>query len=472
MKELLQLEEERPGEVLDGAFLRDYTEGFEAFRSALEKERFPELEALSGIPRSGMRALAELYARSKATIACWAMGLTQHRFGVENVQEVMNLLLLRGNLGKPGAGPCPVRGHSNVQGDRTMGICERPQPAFLDALEREFGIRPPREAGLDTVRAIRALHEGRARVFMGLGGNFAAATPDTPFTEEALGRCSLAVHVATKLNRTHLVAGREAILLPCLARSERDRQASGLQRVTVEDSMAWVHASQGRLPPVAPGLRSEPAIVAGIARSTLRDRTKVPWEELVRDYDRIRDRIARVVPGFRDFNQRLQGGAGFELPRPPAQRRFETPSGRARFQVVPLPRLELPAERLLLMTVRSHDQYNTTIYGDDDRYRGIAGDRRVVLLHPEDLKARGLADGDRVDVTSHFEVAGGTEEAPREETRRLRGFRVRTYDVPAGCAVAYFPETNPLVPLGQFAERSGTPAYKSVVISLAPAEPA
>jgi molybdopterin-dependent oxidoreductase alpha subunit len=460
MKELLALEAERGG-VLDRAFLETYTEGFSELARALEAHAFPELEAAAGVPRREMRELAELYAASERTIACWAMGLTQHRHGVGNVQEVMNLLLLRGNIGRPGAGPCPVRGHSNVQGDRTMGIWARPGAAFLDSLEREFGFVPPRDPGYSTIEAIAAMGEGRAHVFVGLGGNFAVAAPDTGRVEEALARQRLSVHVATKLNRTHLL-GRESLLLPCLGRSERDLQRGSPQFVTVEESMAQVQRSQGRLAPISPALRSEPAIVAGLARATLGERSRVPWEELAADYDRIRERIARVVPGCEDMNRRVRQPGGFTLPRPPAERRFETPGGRARFRCVELPRIEVPPGRLLLMTIRSHDQYNTTVYTDDDRYRGIHGDRRVVLVHPDDLSALGLAQGVRVDVTSHFTNGGG------EEQRVLRGYRTVAYDVPRGCAAAYFPEANALVPLAHHAEGSLTPAYKSVVVSLAP----
>jgi molybdopterin-dependent oxidoreductase alpha subunit len=455
MKELLALEAERPGRVLDHAFLEAHTTGFAAFREALEALPFEPLVAESGIARAEMRALAELYAGAERTIACWAMGLTQHRFGVANVQEVMNLLLLRGNVGKPGAGPCPVRGHSNVQGDRTMGIWERPGKAFLDRLAREFAFEPPREPGWNTVQSLAAMERGEVEVFLALGGNFAAAAPDTARAEAALGRCALTVHVATKLNRTQLL-GEEALLLPCLGRSERDLQAAGEQLVSVEDSMSSVHASRGWLEPASPALRSEPAIVAGLARATLGSADAVPWEELAGDYDRIRDRIERVVPGFEDFNRRLREGAGFVLPSGARTRAFDTPSGRAAFRAIPLPRRELASGELVMMTIRSHDQFNTTVYGDDDRYRGIRGDRRVVLMHAEDLAARGLADGDAVDLASRF---GG-------ETRALRGFRAVAYDIPRGCAACYFPEANALVPLGAFAEGSFTPAYKSVAITV------
>jgi molybdopterin-dependent oxidoreductase alpha subunit len=457
-KEVLALERAAPGRVLDWDFLRDKTEGFEAWAAALDATSWDEIEAGSGVEGAALRDAAGRYARARRVIACWAMGLTQHAHGVANVQEIVNLLLLRGNVGRRGAGPCPVRGHSNVQGDRTMGIWERPRPAFLDALEREFGFAPPREPGLDTVGALEAMLAGRVRVFFALGGNFAVATPDRERTERALRRCALTVQVSTTLNRSHLVCGERALILPCLARSERDVQASGPQLVTVENSMSVVHASQGSLPPASEHLRSEPAIVAGVARAALGGRSQVPWAALVADYDRIRDRIARVVPGFEDMSRRVRRPGGFLLPSGARQRQFETASGRARFTVHGIPHVEREPGQLLLTTVRSHDQFNTTVYSDDDRYRGIYGGRDVLLLHPDELRERGLRERQRVDVTSHF----------RGETRTLRGLRVVAYDIPRGCAAAYFPEANALVPLDHVAAGSRTPAYKSVVISLAP----
>jgi molybdopterin-dependent oxidoreductase alpha subunit len=459
MKEVLEAEARAPGRVLDWPFLREHTEGFEALRGDLEAQRWDELEARSGIPRRAMREAAEIYVGADAVVACWAMGITQHRHGVANVQEILNLLLLRGNIGRPGAGPCPVRGHSNVQGDRTVGITERPGAAFLARLGAEFDFAPPAAPGLDTVAALQALAAGRVRVFLALGGNFAVATPDTARTVAALGRCELAVQIATTLNRTPLVAGREAIVLPCLARSERDLQAGGEQFVTVEDSMSVVHASRGQLEPASPWLRSEPAIVAGLAAATLGERSRVPWLALVEDYDRIRERIERVIPGFEDYARRARLPGGFVLPSGARVRRFETASGRARFCVHPLPPETLAPGRFRLTTIRSHDQFNTTVYGFDDRLRGLRGDRRVVLLHPEDAAAAGLREGARVDLTSHFEG----------RTRTLRGFRVVAYDLPRRCAAAYFPEANGLVPLESHAERSHTPTYKSIEISITPA---
>ena len=455
-KAVLELEAQRPGRVLDWDFLHGHTEGFAAWREALFGVSFEELCRESGISRSEMEAAASLYAEASNVIVCWAMGLTQHRAGVANVQELVNLALLRGNVGRPGAGLCPVRGHSNVQGDRTMGIWERPTKDFLDRLALEFGFEPPRRHGLDTVAAIRALHEGSARVLIALGGNFAVATPDASFTATALRRCELTAHVSTTLNRSHLVTGEEALILPCLGRTERDVQASGEQFVTVENSMSVVHRSEGHREPASPELRSEPAIVAGISRAVLGARSRVAWQELVADYDRIRERIARVVPGFEGMNERVRRPGGFTLPSGARTRRFETPSGRAHFTVHPLPQILLLPGQLLLTTLRSHDQFNTTIYSDDDRYRGIHGSRQVVLLHRDDMKAQGLAEGDRVRITSHFE----------EETRCVEDFRVVAFDVPRGCAGAYYPEVNALVPIRSFAERSFTPAYKSVPISL------
>ena len=458
MKELLALEERATGRVLDHAFLHSHTLGFEELRRSLDAIPFEACVAQSGISRGEMRELAELYASSERVIACWAMGLTQHRFGVENVEEVVNLLLLRGNLGKPGAGVCPVRGHSNVQGDRSMGIWERPPADLLDALAGEFGFDPPRRHGLSTVEAIEALHAGRAKAFLAMGGNFAVATPDTAYTESALRRCRLSVQISTKLNRSHLVTGEEAFVLPCLGRTERDLRpgAAAPQFVTVEDSMSVVHRSQGRLPPASEHLRSEPAIVAGLARALLGARSRVPWEELAADYDRIRDRIARVVPGFEDMNRRVRGRGGFVLPSGARRRAFETPSGRAHFKSLELPRLELRPGEYLMMTVRSHDQYNTTVYGLDDRYRGIEGGRRVVLAHADDLAREGVAPGALVDLSSEFEG----------ETRTLRGFRAVAYDVPRGCLVTYFPEANALVPVRSHAAKSHTPAFKSVAVRL------
>jgi molybdopterin-dependent oxidoreductase alpha subunit len=386
------------------------------------------------------------------------MGLTQHKHAVPTIKEVVNFLLLRGNIGRPGAGVCPVRGHSNVQGDRTMGIFERPAAAFLDALRAEFGFDPPRHHGLDVVRSIRALRDGAAKVFFAMGGNFVAASPDTEVTEDAMRRARLTVHVSTKLNRSHVVTGARALILPTLGRTERDQQASGPQLVTVEDSMGMVHASRGRLAPASEGLLSECAIVARLARRVLGERSTVPWQEFEQDYSRIRDRISRVVPGFEDFDARVRRPGGFTLPHAPRdERRFPTHTGKANFTAEPLAYPKVPEGRLLLQTMRSHDQYNTTIYGLDDRYRGITGGRRVILVHPDDATALGFADGSYADVISEWR--DGAE-------RRADGFRVVHYPTARGCAAAYFPETNVLVPLDSTADTSNTPTSKSLIVRL------
>jgi molybdopterin-dependent oxidoreductase alpha subunit len=386
------------------------------------------------------------------------MGLTQHRNSVATFREVVNTLLLGGHIGRPGAGVCPVRGHSNVQGDRTMGIYEKPDAAFLDRLGAEFGFSPPREHGHDVVDAIRAMRDGRAKVFVGMGGNFASATPDTVLTEAALRSTRLTVQISTKLNRSHLVAGRQALILPTLGRTERDERGGIEQMVTVEDSMSCVHGSRGRLAPASDELRSEVAIVCELAQRTLGADSPIPWAAFADDYDLIRDRIEAVVDGFEDFNARALRPEGFVLPHGPRDAlRFSTPTGRARFSVNELVVLRVPEGRLLLQTMRSHDQYNTTIYGLDDRYRGVKGGRRVVLLHADDIAALGFAPGDVVDLISEWED-GSERIAPR--------FRVVDYPTARGCAAAYYPETNALVPLDSVAEGSNTPTSKSVVVRL------
>jgi molybdopterin-dependent oxidoreductase alpha subunit len=461
MKELIDEDARRHGHAIDYDFITRHTEGFPAFLEALAAEPWDRLIEESGIPREAMRELAARLAGTHKIIACWAMGLTQHEHAIANIQEVVNLLLMRGALGQPGAGLCPVRGHSNVQGDRTMGIDRRPGPALLDALERRFGFAPPRAPGLDVVGAIEAMsagQAGRVRILFALGGNFLSAAPDTDATARALRGCALTAHVATKLNRAHLTTGREALLLPCLGRSERDVQAAGPQFVTVEDSMGAVHRSQGVLRPAGLALRSEPAIVAGLAQAVLGARTGVRWSWLVEDYDRIRDDIAAVIPGFEDFNARVRAPSGFVLPNPARELRFPTASGRAQFTIHPVPARGLLPGQLVLTTIRSHDQYNTTIYGLDDRYRGIRGGRRVVFMNEDDIRTRALEPGAAVDLVSRH---GG-------ETRTAARFVVVPYPIPRGSAAAYFPEANPLVPLSRFAPGSRTPASKSIVIEVVP----
>ncbi|OIV35407.1 hypothetical protein BIV57_21690 [Mangrovactinospora gilvigrisea] len=447
---------------LDRAFIEEHTHGFEEFADAARKTAPEELAAAHGLPEAQLDAAYREVVRAENVIVCWAMGLTQHRDSVPTIREVVNFLLLRGNIGRPGAGVCPVRGHSNVQGDRTMGIYEKPKDAFLDALGAEFGFEPPRRPGHDTVESIRAMRDGRVRVFFAMGGNFVSATPDTAVTEEAMRRCRLTVHVSTKLNRSHVVTGQRALILPTLGRTDRDRQASGRQFVTVEDSMGMVHSSRGNLPPAGDLLLSEIAIIARLAVAALGAEDAVPWAEMAADYDRIRDRIARVVPGFEDFNARVKRPDGFALPHAPRDSRsFPTASGKANFTPNELVVKRVPEGRLLLQTLRSHDQYNTTIYGLDDRYRGIRQGRRVVLVHPEDAAALGVADGEHVDVVSEWPLPDGTV-----QERRAENFRVVGYPTARGCAAAYFPETNVLVPLDSTAETSNTPTSKSIVVRL------
>ncbi|MFH8611165.1 FdhF/YdeP family oxidoreductase [Streptomyces sp. NPDC018029] len=444
--------------AVDEEFVREHTHGYEEFVRAARDADWDDTLKATGLERDRIEEALAMVLASKRTVVCWAMGLTQHKHAVPTIREVVNFLLLRGNIGRPGAGVCPVRGHSNVQGDRTMGIFERPAPAFLDALEKEFGFAPPRHHGLDVVRAIKALRDGEAKVFFAMGGNFVAASPDTDVTEAAMRRARLTVHVSTKLNRSHAVTGARALILPTLGRTERDLQDSGEQVVTVEDSMGMVHASRGRLEPASEHLLSEPAIVCRLARRVLGSASRTPWEEFEKDYSAVRDRIARVVPGFEDFNAKIARPGGFTLPHAPRdERRFPTATGKANFTAAPVEHPAVPEGRLLLQTLRSHDQYNTTIYGLDDRYRGIKNGRRVVLVHPDDAAELGLADGTYADLVSEWQ--DGVE-------RRAPGFRVVHYPTARGCAAAYYPETNVLVPLDATADTSNTPASKSVVVRL------
>jgi len=453
---LLEREDAAPGTVFDRDFIEHYTSELAAAETHWRGLDWAELERLSGISRAELERFADDAMAADSVIVCWAMGLTQHRNAVATIREIVNFLLLRGNLGKPGAGACPVRGHSNVQGDRTMGIWEKMPDTFLDKLEAEFGFAPPRQPGWDTVDALRAMREGKVEVFFALGGNFAAATPDTELTERLLSQLQLTVHVATKLNRSHLCPGREALILPCLGRTERDVQAAGEQFVTVEDSMSMVHSSTGRLKPGSAKLKSEVAIVTGLAQALFGE--DLGWSAMAEDYRVIRKHIEHVVPGFQAFEERIKHPGGFLLPNGARDRAFTTPDGKAHFSVNPPTAVEVPPGRLLLQTVRSHDQFNTTIYGLDDRYRGIKGGRRVVFVSTDDLRDLGLRDGDHVDLVSEYS----------DGERRAKDFRVVEYSTPKGCAAAYFPEANVLVPLDSAAETSNTPTSKSVVIRLEP----
>ncbi|MFG3342912.1 FdhF/YdeP family oxidoreductase [Glycomyces sp. NPDC048151] len=458
---LLRTAQTRP-DALDRDFIATHTHGFDAF-AAHHGADDPDGDAAAladAVERTGLaaeeieRLLAMVLAADKIVV-CWAMGLTQHRHAVPTIREVVAFLLLRGNIGRPGAGVCPVRGHSNVQGDRTMGIWERMPDRFLDALGTEFDFAPPRDHGLDTVGTIRAMREGRVKVFFAMGGNFVAATPDTAATEDAMRGCRLTVHVSTKLNRSHVVTGARALILPALGRTDVDAPGGREQFVTAEDSMGIVHASRGSVPALSAEMRSEVAIVAGLARAVFGPDDPVPWESFAADYDLVRERIERVVPGFEDYNARARVPGGFALPHAPRDGRvFPTATGKANFTVNPVTSPEAGPGRLLLQTLRSHDQFNTTIYGLDDRYRGIHDGRRVVLVHPEDAAELGLADGAYCDLVSEW--SDGDRRAPH--------FRIVHYPTARGCAAAYFPETNVLVPLDSVAESSNTPTSKSIVV--------
>jgi molybdopterin-dependent oxidoreductase alpha subunit len=446
-------------DAVDHDFISRHGHGFEAWAEHVSAVDWDMVVDITGLSRELITEAARMVADSEATVYCWAMGLTQHHNSVATIREVVNVALARGDICKPGAGLCPVRGHSNVQGDRTMGIWEKPPSWFLDALGAEFGFSPPRAHGFDTVEAIQALRDGRAEVFVGLGGNFIQAAPDTDVTGAAMRQAALTVQISTKLNRSHLVCGDTALVLPTLGRTERDVQESGPQYVSVEDSMSVVHASRGPLGPASEHLRSEVAIVTGLAEATLGDRYGIDWAGMRADYGVIRDHISRVVPGFEQYAEQVVRPGGFVLPHPPRDSRtFHTTSGCAEFAVSALEALQVPPGHVVLQTLRSHDQFNTTIYGLSDRYRGVEGGRRVVFLNHADISALGFADGEYVDLVSHWD-GDGLE-------RRADGFRIVAYDTPRGSAAAYYPETNPLVPLKSTAVGSNTPTSKSVIVRL------
>lgn len=467
MKRLLE-REDAGEQLIDHPFVAEHTLGFEALVADLRAQSWDEILEESGLTLEQIHAAADVYCTAGSVIFCWGMGITQHQNSVATIQSMTNLLMMRGNLGRPGAGACPVRGHSNVQGDRTMGIWEKPPAALLDKLRDVFGFEPPRQHGYDTVAAIQAMLDGKGKVFFALGGNFAAATPDTMETWKALRRCQLTVHIATKLNRSHLVHGREALILPCLGRTEIDVQAAGPQSVTVEDSMSMVHLSAGINPPASPQLLSEPAIIARLAAATIGSRSRVRWEWLVEDYGRIRDLIEQVFEDFKDFNARVAVPGGFRLPNAAGERVWNTESGKADFLPHPIPR-DTPVHRarrrvkdaivFTLQTTRSHDQYNTTIYGHDDRYRGVFGQRRVLFINRDDIRSMGFKDGDWVDILTVWDDG---------QDRRADRFKLVAYDIPRGNIAAYYPETNPLVPLASVAVNAGTPTSKSIPVVLVP----
>jgi molybdopterin-dependent oxidoreductase alpha subunit len=448
--------------ILDVAFIEQHTHGFSAFAEDLRRTNWDDILRVSGLSREQLQRVATIYMKANAVIICYGMGITQHRHGSENVQQVANLLLLRGNFGKPGAGICPVRGHSNVQGDRTVGIDEKPKPELLDQIEKVFGFKPSRTHGHTVIDALEAMIDGRVKVFIGLGGNFIAAVPDKPIAEAAMRRVRLTVAISTKLNRGHLVHGEHALILPCLARSDIDVQKSGRQSITVEDSMSMVHASAGLVHPPSKQLKSEVAIVCGIAKATLRD-DGIGWSEFEQDYDLIRDRIEDVFPAqFSDFNRRIRQPGGFHLPIPPRDRVWNTPTGRANFLIFEGVAEDPPVDGmsvLRLATLRSHNQYNTTIYGLDDRYRGVFGGRMVVFMNEIDMKERGIVPDALVEIESL---------ASDGRKRVVGGFKARPYAIPRGSIGAYYPETNPLLPLAHHDLKSKTPAAKSIPVLVRP----
>lgn len=455
IKEVLETEGQIPGQ-LDNRFIRSHTSGIDELKEDILHTSWEMITTQSGLTREEITTAANIYLKSKKTIVCWAMGLTQHKHAVITIQYLVNLMLLKGNIGKPGAGLCPVRGHSNVQGDRTMGITENPTEEFLQSLDRVFRINAPRKPGYHTVSAIKAMQEGKVKVFIAMGGNFASATPDTEFTEDALRRCLLTAHISTKLNRSHLVTGKEALILPCLGRTEVDLQQGVPQRITVEDSMSMVHASEGKNEPASGYLLSEPAIVACMAIASLPN-SKIEWAELTKNYDRIRNKIEEVLPAFKDFNARIKMPGGFHLRNSARENEWRTFTGKARFISAPLSPFTLGEGQLRLMTIRSHDQYNTTIYGLDDRYRGVKGDRNVIFMNRVDMHEQRLGKNDLVNIVSTS--SDGVE-------RIAKAFKPVPYDIPRGCAGSYFPETNVLVPLDATADKSHTPTSKFIIVRL------
>ncbi|WP_428658332.1 FdhF/YdeP family oxidoreductase [Runella sp.] len=453
---LMHEAELKTGEVFDWKFIEEKTTGIQELLKDLEKYTIEQLADDCGLTVAQVQEAATLIIHSKKIIACWAMGLTQHKNSVDTIREVVNLLLVKGSIGKPGAGTCPVRGHSNVQGDRTMGIWEMPPKAFLDSLEKQFGFKPPRKHGYNTVEAIKAMHEGKVGVFFAMGGNFLSATPDTVYTAKALRNCALTAHVSTKLNRSHLVTGEEALILPCLGRTDADEQQGEAQFVSVENSMGVVHQSKGKLKPVSEFLLSEPDIVYRLAKATLGNESAIDWDSFLVHYDNIRNAIEKTIPGFENYNERVRKPGGFYLPNGAREGNFKTKSGKATFTINSYSPLKLAENEYLMMTIRSHDQFNTTIYGLNDRYRGIYNERRVVLMNEKDILKGEWKPGMIVNLYNYF---GGIE-------RVATKFIILPYLIPEKCVATYFPETNALVPINSFADRSMTPTSKTVVIQI------
>ncbi|MGN6484863.1 MAG: FdhF/YdeP family oxidoreductase, partial [Thermomicrobiales bacterium] len=456
-KALFELAKDDPA-ALDQAFIERFTEGIDAYRAVCEASPWAVLVQQSGVTESAMRDAAAVYRKAERTIIAWCLGISQQAHGVDTIREIVNLLLMRGNIGRSGAGPCPIRGHSNVQGNRTCGINHHPSDAVLDLIANACDITPPREPGLDVVGTIDAMHAGAVKAFVAMGGNFVMATPDTAYTCEAMRRCDLTVQVSTKLNRSHLVHGRRALILPCIARSEQDMQASGRQSVTVEDSMSMVHLSSGRKKPASDQLRSEVAIIAGMALATLPG-TRSPWAEMAGNYDLIRERMAAGLEGFEEMNRRVREPGGFRIRQAARERIFLTPSGKAGFAAEGLPDVLPAAGQLMLSTMRSHDQFNTTIYTNDDRYRGVRNLRTLLLMSPEDMAAKGLKEFDRIDITST---------ASDGSRRTVYGYQAVRYDIPAGSVMGYMPELNVLLPAASFSPKSRQPVMKHVEVEVVP----
>jgi molybdopterin-dependent oxidoreductase alpha subunit len=460
LKDLFERERAGHESPIDREFIRTFTEGIEALQADLEATSWEEIEENSGLTRNQLRVAADMYAASEKTICAWCTGVTQHRNGVDNVAMIVNLLLVGGHIGRPGAGTVCVRGHSNVQGDRTMGVWERPPKAFLDALGKEFNFQPPQKWGYDTVETLHAMLDGEVKVFFAISGNFLSNVPDTVYSAHAMQRCKLTAHVSTKLNRSHLITGERALILPCLGRTEEDIQATGKQFLTIEDSMGIVNPSQGFFPPASSDLLSDVAIISNLAHATLGSRTTTNWLSFAADYSLIRDSISRVIPGFENFNARLAEEKFFYLPNAAKHRVFKTSSCKAKLTACPIPKHDLKSDEFLLTTIRSHDQYNSTIYGLNDRYRGVFDGRRVLFLNPLDMEARNLQAGQIVDIYSHFE--GEVRKAPR--------FAIVPYAIARRSAAAYYPETNVLIPIRSVAAKSNQPAAKSIRITLCPAD--
>ncbi len=442
--------------AIDAAFIAKYTAGFEEYKAACEATSWSDIEHQSGLSKEQILAAAQIYRQAKSAIISWCLGVSQQEFAVDTIREITNVLLLRGNIGREGAGPCPIRGHSNVQGNRTCGIAHRPQEKWLAKMDAACQIVSPREPGLDTVRTIQAMQRGLVKVFLGMGGNFASATPDTNLTFSALRRCDLTIHVSTKLNRSHLVHGKEALILPCLGRTEKDMQATGLQQVTVEDSMSMVHLSVGMNEPASPQLLSELAIIAGIAMATLPD-TRTPWKEYVGNYDLVRDKMSEAIAGFEDFNTRVREPLGFRLKQAARELSFLTPSERANFAAAKLSNIVPPKGKLMMSTMRSHDQFNTSVYSDNDRYRGVKNLRTLLFMNEEDMRERGLEEFALIDITSF---------AKDGSTRSVKGFRAVRYNIPKGSSSGYMPELNILCPINDFSVQSDQPMMKQVLVEV------